>query len=229
MTPFDLSQIDRLLMTTRAVRYRLDLERPVDRDVVMSCIRLANYAPSRSNTQPFRWVVVDDPEQRRLVGECYRDVVTPGLESMLARELARGDEARTTRAALYLAEHMPEVPVLVVPCYDLDAIADHYRGVRDDYDPSDRYALATLSSIYPAVWGFQLACRSRLLGTTLTTAHLRKRETVAGILGLPSSWEQTSLIPVAHVKGGDLLPARRQPVEDVVFWNRYAGIGSRQD
>lgn len=223
MPGFDLTEIDRLLTTTRAVRYRLDRERPVDRKLVTECVRLACYAPTQSNTQAYRWVIVDDPDQRRAVGECYRTTVEAGLRQMLVREAEQGRSSRTTKAALHLAEHMAEVPVLVIPCYDLTATAAHYAGVKDDYDPSQRQAPAMYASIYPAVWGFQLACRSRGLGTTFTTAHLRSRAAMADILGIPEGWEQSCLIPVAHTVGDDFEPASRRPVDEVVVWNRYDG------
>ena len=54
---FDLTETDRLLTTTRAVRKRLDLERPVEREVVLDCLRVAMQAPSGGNTQPWRWLV----------------------------------------------------------------------------------------------------------------------------------------------------------------------------
>jgi len=220
--PFDLDEIDRLLTTTKSVRRRLDLSRPVEREVVVDCIRLASYAPNASNAQEWRWVVVDDPGLRRLAGEQYRKMTVPSVSTILAAKLAAGDEigARISRSIIYLAEHMAEVPVLVFPCYDKDAAADRYGAwlgastVSRDMD-SSKYA-----SVYPAVWGFQLALRSRGLGSVLTTAHQGDQKAMAEILGIPEGWDQTCMIPVAYTTGGDFTPSRRQPVEDSIVWNR---------
>jgi nitroreductase len=220
LQPFELAEIDRLLTTTKAVRYRLDLERPLDPALVVDCIRLANYAPNASNAQEWHWVVVTDPDIRRRAGEQYRKVLVPLVSTMLANKEAAGDEAgaRISRSILYLAEHMGEVPVLVFPCYDLSAATERYgRVLSPERAPtamrSDQYA-----SIYPAVWSFQLALRSRGLGSVLTTAHQLEQPAMAEILDIPTTWDQTCLIPVAHVTGGDFTPSPRRPVEETIIW-----------
>ena len=221
MTPFDeLAPIDKLLSTTKAVRRRLDLTRSVDPAVITECIALANYAPNASNSQEWRWVVVTDGETRRRAGAQYRKVLEPLVSTMLANKVATGDEAgaRISRSILYLAEHMGEVPVLVFPCYDLAAAQERYGWVLSpDRAPaamrSDQYA-----SIYPAVWSFQLAVRSRGLGSVLTTAHQEDQPAMAEILDIPTTWDQTCMIPVAHVTGGDFTPSRRRPVEETILW-----------
>src|SRR3954471_11122019 len=129
--PFDLTQIDRLLTTTKAVRRRLDLNRPVPRDVVLDCIRLAAYAPNASNGQEWKWVVVDDPALRAKVGEQYRKMTVPPVSKMLEAKRAMGDDAgaRISSSIIYLAEKMGEVPVLVLPCYDKAAGARRYAAL----------------------------------------------------------------------------------------------------
>jgi len=221
VTPFDeLAPIDKLLSTTKAVRRRLDLTRSVDPAVITECIALANYAPNASNSQEWRWVVVTDGETRRQAGAQYRKVLHPLVSTMLANKVTAGDEAgaRISRSILYLAEHMGEVPVLVFPCYDLAAAQERYGWVLSpDRAPaamrSDQYA-----SIYPAVWSFQLAVRSRGLGSVLTTAHQEDQPAMAEILDIPTTWDQTCMIPVAHVTGGDFTPSRRRPVEETILW-----------
>jgi nitroreductase len=217
---FELGEIDRLLTTTKDVRYRLDLTRPVDRDLIVDCIRLANYAPNASNAQEWHWVVVTDPDVRRRAGEQYRKIVEPLVSTMLANKEKADDDpgVRISRSILYLAEHMHEVPVLVFPCYDLTAAHDRYSTLLSpERAPtamrSDQYA-----SIYPAVWSFQLAVRSRGLGTVLTTAHQLDQPAMAEILDIPSTWDQTCMIPVAHVTGDDFTPSPRVPVEETIIW-----------
>lgn len=168
---FDLAETDRLLTTTRAVRRRLDLTRPVERSLVVECLQLACHAPTRSDTQAYRWIVVDDPDLCRQAGEIYRDYLEPRLGGLVPADEGQN---RLRRSALYLAEHMADVPMLVLPCYDLGATARSYsRGdvTLESLRADHRQMNANYASLYPAVWSFMLACRSRGLGTTLTTAH----------------------------------------------------------
>jgi nitroreductase len=210
---FDLAQVDRLLSTTRAVRKQLDLGRPVPRSVIEECLQLALYAPNATNAQRWRWLVVTDPELRAQVGAIYREVLLPISTKLRDERLASGDAdgLRHSGSVLYLAEHLGEVPVLVVPCIegsiDLTANLAEVTGV--------------FGSIYPAVWSFQLALRSRGLGSVFTNAHLLREQEIATILGIPSGVTQTCLIPVAYTKRRDFSPPPRRPLADVIRWNRW--------
>ena len=220
MEPFDLGQIDRLLTTTKAVRRRLDLSRPVERGVVVDCLRLASYAPNASNSQEWRWLCIDDPAQRRRVGDLYATATVPAVSKMLAQKEADGDHAgaRISRSILYLAERMGDVPMIVIPCYDVAAAHARYGHLLGDSSPPGMEP-AMYASIYPAVWSLQLALRSRGLGSVLTTAHQLDQPAMAEVLGIPSTWDQVALLPVAYTDG-DFTPSRRQPVEDSIIWNR---------
>jgi nitroreductase len=224
-----LDEIDHLLTTTKAVRKRLDLERPVPRPVVEECIELACYAPNASNAQEWHWVVIDDPDLRAAVAEQYRSVTAPPVSQMLETKVALGDEvgARISRSILWLAEHMHDVPLIVIPCYDIAAAEARYRTLIPDPSLRDRGGIEThemtpgmYASILPAVWSFQLALRSRGLGSVLTTAHQADQAAMAAILGIPAAWHQTALLPVAYTKGGDFNRSPRKAVSDVVIWNR---------
>jgi nitroreductase len=210
---FDLTETDRLLTTTKSVRRRLDLTRPVPRETVVDCLRIASYAPNASNLQEWKWIVVDDPATRAKVGAEYRRVTVPPVSEMLDAKLARGDEAgaRISRSILYLAEHMHEVPVLVIPCFHL----------RPDVTTPLPQVSRMFGSIYPAVWSFQLALRSRGLGSVFTTAHTLDEPAMAAVLGIPDSWTQTCLIPVAYTTGGDFRQSTRRPVEESIVWNGW--------
>ena len=225
----NLEAIDRLLTTTKAVRRRLDLTRPVPRAVVQECIELACYAPNASNAQEWQWVVVDDPELRAQVAEQYRAVTEPPVTQMLATKEQMGDEAgaRISRSILWLAEHLREVPVIVIPCYDIAAAEARYRTLIPDPALRDQGGVEThemtpgmYASILPAVWNFQLALHSRGLGSVLTTAHQADQPAMAEILGIPITWHQTALLPVAYTTGGDFTRSPRKPVTDVIVWNR---------
>jgi nitroreductase len=212
MGSFDLEQVDRLLTTTRAVRKRLDLSRPVERDVIVECLRLATYAPNASNMQEWRWVVVTDAAVRAAVAAEYQRILLPICTELRAQRERAGDAEglRLGASVTYLAEHLAEVPVLVVPCFRYEAA------------PGDLAWVARMfASVYPAVWSFQLALRSRGLGSTLTTAHLVDPSGVAAVLGVPQGWTQTCLVPVAYTVGTEFGRARRGPVEQVIGWDRF--------
>ena len=206
---FDLAQTDKLLATTRSVRRRLDLDRPVDRDVLLACIRLAVQAPTGGNAQTWRWLIVDDPDTLAELGNLY--------QRMGARYLAsyRGDEMtdQTTRvldSADYLAEILGQVPAMVIPCI---------KGRLTDTSPV--MAASFYGSIIPAVWSFQLALRSRGLGTCFTTLHLAHEAEAAELLGIPDDITQVALLPVAYTTGDDFKPATRGPVERITYFNRW--------
>ena len=225
MTTFDLESIDHLLTTTKAVRRRLDLTRPVPREVITECIRLGCYAPNASNAQEWFWVVVDDAEQKRKVAQIYRDVLVPRVTQMRDAQLAMGDEAgaRISHSILYLADCMHEVPVLVIPCYDVAAALERHQRMIPDPGPlglSTHMDSGMFASIIPAVWSFQLALRSRGLGSALTTAHQLDQPAMAEVLGIPLDWFQVALIPVAYTTGDDFTPSPRRPVDEVIIWNR---------
>ena len=222
MKPFDLDDVDRLLTTTKAVRRRLDLTRPVERNLIVDCIRLAAYAPNASNGQEWKWIVVDDPVLRRRCGEQYRRMTVPPVSRMLESKLAEGDQAgaRISRSIIYLAEHMGEVPALVFPCYDVGAADQRYSRLLHQAEGAGVMTSGMYASIYPAVWSFQLALRSRGLGSVLTTAHQGDQAAIAAILGIPESWDQTCMIPVAYTTGGDFTPSPRRPVTETIIWNR---------
>ena len=198
---FDLPTVDRLLTTTRAVRKRLDLERPVALETVVECLRIALQAPTGSNRQGWRWIVVTDPEVRRQLGELFRGPPPAGAPPL--PPMPPGSE-RVLESAMHLVQHIQDVPVLVVPCIHVDAGPAGWPP-----------------SIYPAVWSFMLALRSRGLGSVLTTSHLYRREDAAELLGVPEGYAQSCMVPVAYYTGEDFRPARRHPVEEVAYLDRW--------
>jgi nitroreductase len=204
--PFDLVTVDRLLTTTRAVRRRLDLARPVEREVLLDCIRLAQQAPSGENRQPWRWVVVTDPATRNALGAIY----AKGIPAIRA-SAANAADPRPHREAEWLAERLGEVPALVLPC-----VVGR---------PPATFLPILCSSIYgsilPAVWSFQLALRSRGLGSVLTTLHLLFEDEVGALLGIPADVLQVALLPVAYTRGTDFRAARRPPVETITYFNSW--------
>jgi nitroreductase len=211
--PFDLTQTDKLLSTTRAVRRRLDLERPVEREVILDCIRLSQQAPTASNTQKWRWMVIEDPEQRSAVSEIY----ARGSKFIAqARAQVPEDDAQTHRvydSAGWLLEHMHEVPLLVIPCLEGRIPEGAPHGM----------AASMYASIYPAMWSFQLALRSRGLGSALTTIHLFFENEVAKLLEIPDDVMQMALLPVAYTQGNEFKLATRPGPETITHWDRWSG------
>ena len=213
MTGFDLTETDRLLTTTRAVRKRLDLSRPVPREVVLECLRIANQAPSGGNSQPWRWLVVDDAEVRAKLAEVYRRSYGPYIAMQKAAIAKAGgdDDSAVIRSSDYLADHIHEVPVFVIPCL-LTRLPENASSA----DTSGFYG-----SILPSVWSFMLALRSRGLGSVFTTLHLHNEDEAAAVLGIPETVTQVALIPVAYTKGDRFRPADRRRVEDVTYFNGW--------
>jgi nitroreductase len=200
---------DELLSTTRAVRKRLDLTRPVPRDVLEECLQLAQQAPTAGYSQKWHFVVVTDAEKRAALGELWREVCYPYLQrGGGARE---GQLLRISDAVEHLAEHIHEVPVHVIPC------------VEGRYEGKPNALVASIyGSIIPAAWSFMLAARSRGLGSVWTTFHLMHEERAAEILGIPyDKVTQVALIPVAYTLGTDFKPGKRKPLDTMVHWDGW--------
>lgn len=220
---------DELLMTTRAVRKRLDLDRPVEREVIEECIEIAIQAPTGSNRQNWHWVVVTDPDLRAELAELYRegakgyllpvdDEPSEQATAILANDTS-DQQARVVSSARYLAENIERVPLHVIPCA---------WGRIDGEDASGGTPFRGTAleagfwgSIFPAIWNFQLALRARGLGSSLTTFHLTQEQRAAELLGIPyERCTQAALLPVAYTLGTDFKPANRRE-DGIVHWNGW--------
>ena len=209
MTTLDLTP-DELLTTTRTVRKRLDLERPVPMELIRECIETALQAPSGSNRQTWHWLVITDADKRAAIGEYYRQSVAAYLESSGAAGRLYADDPerapvqqRVGSSVAYLGERMGEVPALVIPCLQVRSLpAVNQAGV--------------WGSILPAAWSYCLAARARGLGTAWTTLHLTYEQEISELLGLPEDIRQSVLLPTAYYTGDTFKPAPRQPVDEVL-------------
>lgn len=211
--PFDLDTVDRLLATTRSVRKRLDLDRPVPREVVLECLRLSVYAPNASNAQRWRWLLVEDEARRAAIGEWYREHLSPPMLALLAQRRASGDSAgvRHSESVLHLGAVFHRVPVVAVVCIE---------GRIED-DPTLNGATWLLGSVFQAVWSFQLALRSRGLGSTFTTAHVLFERELRELLAIPETHSVVCMVPLAYTIGTDFRPGPRQPIEDVTYLDQW--------
>jgi nitroreductase len=198
---------DTLLTTTRAVRKRLDFDRPVERELIEECLQIALQAPSGSNSQPWHWRVVTDPDLKSGIAEHYRR----SWAAYAGSGRSGGGNERIAASAAYLAERFHEVPAMVIICM---------RG-RVDTEPAATQA-SRYGSVMQAGWSFQLAARVRSLGTCFTTLHLVYEREVADLLGIPyEQYQQAGLITVGHTIGDEFRPAERRPLERVLHWDRW--------
>jgi nitroreductase len=208
MASFDLETVDRLLSTTRAVRKRLDLERPVDRSVILDCIRLSQQAPTAHDSQTWRWIVIDDQDLKNALAEDFAGAL-PVIKEMRSHA-SSPREIRFWDSVEFLTANLARVPVLVIPCVQVSQEERRLGG------PATVYG-----SIFPAIWSFQLALRSRGLGSCLTTQHLMQKEKSDRLLGLPEDVEQIALLPVAYTQGTEFKRTDRPPPETITAFNGW--------
>jgi nitroreductase len=205
---------DELLSTTRAVRKRLDLSRPVPDELIRECVALALQAPSGSNVVTMQFVVVTDEAKRRAIGQIYAECYTLYKSSpFYAGSLDHGDDAqqaqqqRVASSADFLGEHMGEAPALVLAC---NTGADHAAAAR------------AMGNVLPGMWSFMLAARARGLGTAWTAMHLSRERDVAEVVGIPyDTVAQAVLSPLAFTMGTDFKAAMRPEPDEVLHWDSW--------
>jgi len=208
---------DHVLLTTRAVRKRLDLHRPVEPEVLRECFELAQQAPTQSDTQSFHFIVVTDKGQREALGELFRrghaiyKTLPGGVYGLKHSDMKQeATRLRIIKSLEHLADHIHEVPVHVVPC-----VVGSTEGMR----PAAVSVL--MGSVIPAAWSFMLAARSRGLGTCWTNLHMLLAEEADKVLGFPAGVMQVALIPTAYTIGLDFRPAYRRPLDEILHQDRW--------
>ena len=214
-TDLDLSVCDTLLTTTRSIRKRLDLTRPVPPELIEECLEVAVQSPSATNTQKWRFMVIRDAEKRAGIARLYKrafesyweqaDDATYGTTGPASTEAQRMIDS-----AVYLVDHLHDVPVHVLFC-----IEDQVRDV-PLFDQATAYG-----SILPAAWSFMLAARARGLGCCWTTVHLKHADEAAQLLDIPDTVTQGVLLPVAYYTGTAFKPARRIPATELTHWDTW--------
>ena len=215
MAPLNLS-VDEVLTTTRSVRKRLDFDKPVPREVLLECLELAIQAPTGGNQQVWQWVFVEDAEKKKALADIYRanfaDYRQQPQPQYTTGDSRAEQRQRVVSSAMYLAEHLHEAPVLMVPCLE------------GSVDFAVQAGASFWGSLLPAAWSFMLALRSRGLGSAWTTLHLvgNGEKQAAQLLGIPyETYRQGGLFPVAYTKGTDFRPAKRLPVDQIVHFDRW--------
>jgi nitroreductase len=212
----DLATVDRLLTTTRTVRRRLDLARPVPRETIMECIEIALQAPTAGHSQRWHFLVVMDPARRALIADVYRrararyHAKPPAFLPTDLPPAERRARDRMRRSGDHLAEHLQHVPALILAC------------IEGRVERASVFEQATLyGSILPAAWSLALALRARGLGSAWTTDHLILEEEVRDALDIPSDVTQGALLAVAYFTGDDFRPAPRRPAREVTHWDAW--------
>lgn len=206
----DLTAVDELLTTTRSVRKRLDLTRPVEPAIIAECLEIAVQAPTGGNRQKWHFVVITDADKRAQVAGYYRQSFFDHYISGARQQSRDAQTHRVLDSAEYLAHHMHEVPVLIIPCYE---------GRVETASPQAQASF--YGSILPATWSLMLALRARGVGSAWTTLHLRYEKEVGAVLGIPDTVTQAAMLPVAYFTGDDFQPARRQPAREVTYWDSW--------
>lgn len=198
--------------TQRAIR-RFTSDAVSD-EAVHRILEAAVRAPSGRNRQPWRFVVVRDPETKRQIGNYYRQACEL---AGIGREPIAGLSKKVNASVAHLASHMGDAPVLIVACIE---------------HPTDEAAqtstLVAGSSIYPAVQNLMLAARALGLGTTLTTVHTVFEDEIKSLLDIPANVQTAALIPLGHPSPEERFGgSRRRPVADVTYFDRWAEAEKR--
>ncbi len=207
---------DELLSTTRAVRKRLDFDRPVPKELVMECIDLAFQAPTGSNRQGWSFVVIDDAAKKQAIADLYARSYDAAYANAVMPDYRAGDsrgerQGKVKDSATHLRDNFQRVPYMVIPCI-LGRV-----GASESSSGASFFG-----SILPAFWSFMLAARARGLGTAWTSLHLRYEQEVADIVGIPfDKITQCGLTPLAYTIGTDFKPAQRLDTEKLVHWNSW--------
>jgi nitroreductase len=202
----DLATVDKLLTTTRTVRKRLNLTRPVPRAVIEQYLEIAIQAPTGGNIPRYHFVVVTEEAPRTALAALYKRAYCEVYSPQRQAEVRQSDP-RLIDSATYLAEHLHEVPVLIIPCVEAP--------------PGQGTGPGAYASILPATWSLMLALRARGVGSAWTTLHLRYEQEAAVLLGIPAYIRQAALLPVAYYTGADFKPAKRVPARERTYWNAW--------
>jgi nitroreductase len=212
----DIACVDEVLTTTRTVRKRLDLSRPVPDEVIAQCIEIATYAPSGSNRQGWHFVVVSDAGLKQQIGALYKKSFDQYYDAQLAQLGSAPDSpdraqlAKVLDSARYLGDHMGDAPALVLACAE---------GRVENAGAMAQAAF--YGSILPAAWSLMLALNARSIGSAWTTLHLRYADEAAALLGIPADVTQVMLTPIGYLKDGPSKKAARKPARERTYWNAW--------
>ena len=205
----NLEVIDHLLTTTRSVRRRLDLSRPVEAEVIQECLEIAIQSPTGGNNPRYHFIVINESDKRAHLAELYRKAFDL-LYTTEVLESKRQQQGHNVKSWLHLVEHFHEVPVHIILCTE---------GRPEGRSPAGLAGL--YGNVLPAAWSLMLALRARGLGATWTTIHITFEDETKELLGIPDGITQGALLPVAYYTGDDFKPAKRIAACDRTYWNKW--------
>lgn len=187
----------------------------VPEDLLLKLIDAANQAPSGSNVQNGRWIVVRSPEQKARLAELNRKVfeayVSVNRTDALPHQSAAARQ-RMVDAVRWQADHFAEIPALIIACLELGSAPR-----RDSFSAG----AGAGGSIWPGVQNLLLAARALGLAATPTTFAIADRAAAKAVLGLPETVDPFCLIPVGYPMG-NFGPVKRKPVSDIMRWDRWS-------
>ena len=203
--------VDQVLTTTRAVRKRLDVSRPVPRDLIDECLELALQAPNGINQNAWRWIVVDDPALIAKIADHYKAVVAEHSKGLTSKNVGVPGEAKILESAMSLLNIIGKVPAMLIPLMP---------GRPEGKSAPEQSAM--WGSIIQATWSFFLALRERGIGSVWMSAGIRREREVAALLGIPfDEYTQIGWFPIAYTIGTDFKKAWRKPVSEVRTFNKF--------
>ncbi|MFC7752683.1 nitroreductase family protein [Tsukamurella soli] len=207
------------MRTQRAIRRVLP--DPVDDEIVLRCIELAQRAPTGQNGQQWQFVVVKDRRVKQRLGRRYRQAWTLFYRTVYRRQADRDPaKARLARAVQWQVDNFADIPVLVVACLQLGAREGRVPALRMPHVAESGY----WGSIYPGVQNLLLAARAMGLGASLITMPLWNLPSARRILALPTDVTPVCVVPLGWPRGR-YGPSGRTPVGEVThldgFGNRY--------
>ncbi len=184
---------------------------PVPEELIWKLLDAAVKAPSGGNRQPWNFIVIRDDETKTKIAEWYLDGWNKTYGPVKQAAMASPTTARTYASADHLANHLAEVPVIIIATINTAGVAP---------------VSTSGASISPAVQNLMLAARALGLGTTITTLHRTHEAEVKQLLGVPEGVDTMALIPLGYPVG-KFGPTNRIPTEKVVYWDKWGQARER--
>ena len=204
------------IYTQRAIRRWKD--EPVSDDLIWKVIEAGTKAPSGSNTQPWRFVVIQDQGTRDAISaQLRKGLENPGLKAMIenAQKSDNKGERLMMTGAMGLFENLAQAPVFIVPCL--------YQVTSPTQDPN---TLLAGSSIYQAVQNMLLAARALGLGTVMTTFQGAVDDVLRERCQIPAEATPVAIIPMGF-PDANFGSTNRKPVDEVTNWEQWDATRAR--
>lgn len=205
-------ELNEIMSTNGTMRfYKTD---PVPDEMILDAISYARFAPQGGNRQPVRFIVVKDPAKKAKLAEWYNVPWKGYMEGARSGQIEIGGAWKVVENADHFADHLHEVPAIVVVCARLEDLhpTDHELG---------RLSVVGGCSIYPSVQNFLLKCREKGLGTSLTTLLCMYEAQVKELLDIPEDFITAAHIAVGWPEKGFPKKLSRMPVGEMAFVDTF--------